>query len=61
MPRRSAQGLDAGRLSLLLAVLERRAGLPLAGDDVYARPSGGVRVAEPAADLAVWPGPRPRR
>lgn len=52
-PRRSAQGLDAGRLSLLLAVLERRLGLPLAKYDVHASAVGGVRVMEPAADLAL--------
>ena len=50
-PRRSAQGVDGGRLSLLLAVLERRVGLPLGGADVYASAVGGVRVTEPAADL----------
>jgi DNA repair protein RadA/Sms len=53
MPRRSAQGLDQGRLSLLLAVLERRVGLALQGSDVYASAVGGVRIVEPAADLAV--------
>jgi DNA repair protein RadA/Sms len=52
-PRRSAQGLDQGRLSLLLAVLEQRAGLPLAGLDVYVSVTGGVRLTEPGADLAV--------
>jgi DNA repair protein RadA/Sms len=53
MPRRSAQGLDQGRLSLLLAVLDRRVGLSFAGADVYASAVGGVRVVEPGADLAV--------
>ena len=52
-PRRSAQGLDAGRLSLLVAVLERRCGLSLSRSDVYASAVGGVRVVEPAADLAL--------
>ncbi len=52
-PRRSAQGLDAGRLSLLVAVLERRAGVVVAGSDVYASAVGGVRIVEPAADLAL--------
>jgi DNA repair protein RadA/Sms len=52
-PRRSAQGLDGGRMSLLLAVLARRAGVVLAGVDVYASAVGGVRVAEPGADLAL--------
>jgi DNA repair protein RadA/Sms len=53
MPRRSASGLDAGRLSLLTAVLERRAGVNLAGREVYASAVGGVRVVEPGADLAL--------
>jgi DNA repair protein RadA/Sms len=52
-PRRSASGLDAGRLPLLAAVLERRAGVSLAGREVYASAVGGVRVAEPGADLAL--------
>lgn len=52
-PRRSSQGLDSGRLSLLLAVLERRAGIPMQGLDVYAMAVGGVRVVEPGADLAI--------
>ena len=53
MPRRSAQGLDAKRLALLLAVLERRVHMPLTGEDVFASVAGGVRVVEPAADLAL--------
>jgi DNA repair protein RadA/Sms len=52
-PRRSVQGLDAGRVALLLAVLDRRAAVPVAGDDVYAMTVGGVRVVEPGADLAI--------
>jgi DNA repair protein RadA/Sms len=51
--RRSAQGLDAGRLALLLAVLGERAGLQLVERDVYALAAGGVRVAEPGADLGL--------
>ena len=51
MARRSAQGLDAGRLALLLAVLDQRAGLRFSGLDVYVSAVGGVRVAEPGADL----------
>jgi DNA repair protein RadA/Sms len=51
--RRSAQGLDNGRLALLVAVLEQRAGLSLAGRDVFALAVGGVRLSEPGADLAV--------
>ena len=53
MPRRSAQGLDPGRLALVIAVLAERAGVRLAGSDVYASAVGGVRVAEPAGDLAL--------
>jgi DNA repair protein RadA/Sms len=52
-PRRSASGIDSGRLALLLAVLERRAGLSLAHDEVYVSAVGGARVAEPGADLAI--------
>ncbi len=52
-PRRSAQGLDSGRLALLVAVLGERLGLSLAEHDVYALAVGGVRVTEPGADLAV--------
>jgi DNA repair protein RadA/Sms len=52
-PRRSAQGLDSGRLSLLLAVLDRRVGVALHQFDVHASAVGGVRVVEPGADLAV--------
>jgi DNA repair protein RadA/Sms len=52
-PRRSATGFDAGRLALLLAVLDRRAGLSLAHHDVYVSAVGGVRISEPGADLAV--------
>lgn len=53
MPRRSAQGLDSGRLALLLAVLHRRAHLSTEKSDVYASAVGGVRITEPAADLAL--------
>ena len=52
-PRRMAIGLDQNRVSLLLAVLEKRAGLSLAGDDVYVNIAGGMTVDEPAADLGV--------
>ncbi len=52
-PRRSAQGLDQGRLSMLLAVLERRAGLSLAKFDVFTSVVGGIRLSEPGADLAI--------
>jgi DNA repair protein RadA/Sms len=52
-PRRTASGLDQARLSLLLAVLEQRASVSLASDDVFVNVAGGVNVDEPAADLAV--------
>lgn len=52
-PRRAVIGWDQGRLSMLLAVLETRCGLSLAGADVYLNVAGGFRVTEPAADLAV--------
>lgn len=53
MPRRTAAGVDYNRLLLLLAVLERRAGLQLAAQDVYVSIAGGVGVEEPAADLGI--------
>ena len=51
--RRTASGIDHSRLSLLLAVLEKRAGLAVAGDDVFVNIAGGLIVTEPAADLGV--------
>ena len=51
--RRMASGIDQQRLSLLLAVLEKRAGLNLLGDDVFVNIAGGMTVDEPASDLAV--------
>jgi DNA repair protein RadA/Sms len=50
-PRRLATGIDTARLLQVLAVLERRAGLSFAGQDVYVSVAGGVRVLEPALDL----------
>ena len=52
-PRRSVVGWDQGRLAMLLAVLETRCGLRLNASDVYLNIAGGLRIAEPAADLAV--------
>ena len=52
-PRRSVQGLEAARVHQLLAVLERHAGLKLAGKDVYVGVVGGIRLREPGADLPV--------
>jgi DNA repair protein RadA/Sms len=51
--RRMAIGIDQNRLALLLAVLDKRAGLSLAGDDVYVNVAGGMTIDEPAADLSV--------
>ena len=53
MPRRTAIGLDPGRVALLLAVLEKRMRLALGDQDVFLNVAGGLRVDEPAADLAV--------
>ncbi len=50
-PRRVVQGLDARRVDLVLAVLERRLGLPLEGLDVFVNVAGGLRVTDPGADL----------
>jgi DNA repair protein RadA/Sms len=51
--RRMASGIDQQRLSLLLAVLEKRAGLNLIGDDVFVNIAGGMTIDEPASDLGV--------
>jgi DNA repair protein RadA/Sms len=53
LPRRTAQGVDSGRLSQALAVLERRGGLVLSRAEVHVAVAGGVRVREPGVDLAV--------
>jgi DNA repair protein RadA/Sms len=52
-PRRAVVGWDSGRLSMVLAVLDARCGLTLGGQDVYLNVAGGLRINEPAADLAV--------
>ncbi|MFN3826547.1 MAG: DNA repair protein RadA [Micavibrio sp.] len=52
-PRRAVIGYDSGRLSMVLAVLETRCGLQFSGCDVYLNIAGGIRIHEPAADLAV--------
>ena len=52
-PRRMASGVDQGRLALLLAVLEKRSGLPLYNQDVYINIAGGMTLDEPGADLAL--------
>jgi DNA repair protein RadA/Sms len=53
LPRRVATGFDANRLALLIAILEKRLGLHLHGEDVFLNIAGGIRVSEPAADLGV--------
>lgn len=53
MPRRTAAGMDYNRVSLLLAVLEKRLNLHLSGSDVYVNIAGGIRINEPAIDLGV--------
>lgn len=52
-PRRVTNGVDSSRVAMLLAVLERRAGLRVSEMDVYVSTVGGVRLSEPAADLAI--------
>jgi DNA repair protein RadA/Sms len=52
-PRRSVIGWDQNRLSMILAVLEARCGLAFSGSEVYLNMAGGIRITEPAADLAV--------
>ena len=53
VPRRTAMGVDANRVSLLLAVLEKKAGLHLSGQDIFVNVAGGVRLEEPAVDLGI--------
>lgn len=52
-PQRTANGFDQRRLSMLIAVLEKRGGVSLGGQDVYLNIAGGLKVSDPAADLAV--------
>jgi DNA repair protein RadA/Sms len=52
-PRRVTNGVDSARVAMLLAVLERRAGLSLSDRDVYVSTVGGMKITEPAADLAI--------
>jgi len=53
LPRRQTSGVDSGRVSLLVAVMEKRVGLGFSGQDVFVNVAGGVRLSEPAADLGV--------
>jgi DNA repair protein RadA/Sms len=52
-PRRAVVGSDSARLAMIIAVLESRCGVSFAGHDVYLNIAGGMRVSEPAADLAI--------
>ncbi len=52
-PKRAASGVDLNRLNLLIAVLERRTKLQLADQDIYVNIVGGIKISEPAADLAI--------
>ena len=52
-PRRTADSVDVKRIQLLLAVLEKRVRLPIGAADVYVKVAGGIRLDEPAADLAL--------
>ncbi len=52
-PRRAVVGWDSGRLAMVLAVLEARCGVSLSGSEIYLNVAGGMRITEPAADLAV--------
>jgi DNA repair protein RadA/Sms len=53
LPRRQSMGVDPGRVSLLVAILEKRVGLGLGSQDLFVNVAGGVRLTEPAADLGV--------
>jgi len=53
LPRRQSMGVDPGRVSLLMAVLEKRVGLAMSGQDLFVNVAGGVRLTEPAVDLGV--------
>ena len=52
-PRRAVVGWDSGRLAMIMAVLDARCGLTLGGNDIYLNVAGGLKISEPAADLAV--------
>ena len=53
LPRRTANGIDYNRLTLLIAVLEKRAGLNLSSQDVYLNVVGGIKLSEPSIDLGI--------
>ena len=53
LPKRTANGFDYNRLAVLIAVLEKKAGLSLGNQDVYLNIAGGMKISEPAADLGI--------
>ena len=53
LPKRTANGFDYNRLAVLIAVLEKRAGLSLGSQDVYLNIAGGLKLSEPAVDLGI--------
>ena len=53
LPKRTANGFDYNRLAVLIAVLEKKAGLSLGNQDVYLNVAGGMKISEPAADLGI--------
>ena len=53
LPRRMSLGIDLNRLIVLVAVLEKRCGMPLSSQDIYLNAMGGIKLSEPSADLAV--------
>ena len=53
MARRTAAGTDYNRVNLLMAVLEKRAGIHMSGSDAYVNVTGGIKVSEPALDLGI--------
>lgn len=53
VPRRTAQGVDINRVSLLVAVIEKRLGISLSNQDIYLNIAGGIRIDEPGADLGI--------
>ena len=52
-PKRTANGIDYNRLALLIAVLEKRAGMNLGSQDVYLNVVGGLKISEPSIDLGI--------
>jgi DNA repair protein RadA/Sms len=53
MPRRMASSLDYNRMSLLIAIMEKRLGFNLQGEDIFVNIAGGIKITEPAIDMAI--------